>query len=118
MIFLALLLVHVPMLLLCVCLNKIDWNICITSGFWNTLQIKDITNLQETKVLSIRTVVIVKNFNGPFCEKLLVKAKKKKKKKKKKDRDPTISAVTNILLDFIFRSANIRVLGYSQQPYH
>ena len=40
MIFLALLLVHVPMLLLlCVCLNKIDWNICIISGFWNTLRI-------------------------------------------------------------------------------
>ena len=47
--------------------------------------------------MSIRTVVIVKNFNGPFCEKLLISVTKKaKKKKKKKDRDPKISAVTNI----------------------
>ena len=41
----------------------------------------------------------MKNFNGPFCENFLFqlkKGKKKKKKKKKKDRDPTISAVTNI----------------------
>ena len=36
----------------------------------------------------------MKNFNGPFCEKLLVSVTKKAKKKK--DRDPTISAVTNI----------------------
>ena len=33
----------------------------------------------------------VKNFNGPFCEKLV-----SIKKGKKKDRGPTISAVTNI----------------------
>ena len=36
----------------------------------------------------------MKNFNGLFCEKLLVSVKKGKKKKK--DRNPTISAVTNI----------------------
>ena len=38
----------------------------------------------------------MKNFNGPFCENFLFQLKKGKKKKKKKDRDPTISAVTNI----------------------
>ena len=39
----------------------------------------------------------MKNFNGPFCENFLFQLKKKvKKKKKKKNRDPTISAVTNI----------------------
>ena len=37
----------------------------------------------------------MKNFNGPFCENFLFQLKKGKKKKKK-DRDPTISAVTNI----------------------
>ena len=38
------------------------------------------------------------NFNRPFCEKLLVSVVffEKKKKRKKKDRDPTISAMTNI----------------------
>ena len=36
----------------------------------------------------------MKNFNGPFCENFLFQLKKGKKKKK--DRDPTISAVTNI----------------------
>ena len=46
----------------------------------------------------------MKNFNGPFCEKLLVSVTKKvKKKKKKKDRDPTISAVTNIHTRFYFQ---------------
>ena len=38
----------------------------------------------------------MKNFNGPFCVKLLVSVTKKAKKKEKKDCDPTISAVTNI----------------------
>ena len=38
----------------------------------------------------------MKNFNGPFGENFLFQLKKGKKKKKKKDRDPTISAVTNI----------------------
>ena len=36
----------------------------------------------------------MKNFNGPFCENFLFQLKKGKKKKK--DRDPAISAVTNI----------------------
>ena len=56
-----------------------------------------LTSKKQRYLNKIRTVVIVKNFNGPFCEKLLVsETKKVKKKKKKKDRDPTISAVTNI----------------------
>ena len=38
----------------------------------------------------------MKNFNRPFCEKLLVSVKKKVKKIEKKDCDPTVSAVRNI----------------------
>ena len=50
--------------------------------------------------LLIRTVVIGNISINRFCEKLLVSVVKSsvvnKKQKKKKDRDPTISAVTNI----------------------
>ena len=34
----------------------------------------------------------------------------------KKDHDPMISAMVNIHIDFLFRSMNIQVLRYSQQP--
>ena len=38
----------------------------------------------------------MKIFNGLICENFMFQLKKVKNKKKKKDRDPTISAVTNI----------------------
>ena len=93
--------------------NRLEY---VISRFWNigfllplketAKHIRYVTNLQETKVfkweIPIRTVVSEK-FQSTILWKTSCFSKKNEKKKKKKDRDPTISAVTNIHTRFFIQ---------------